>query len=171
MDNSAIDTSRYQACLPLLTDVNAQVLIAGRVGSQVWQYLEKETACRVRLYAEERGMRAEGREEGKARSLLGFHIQQAGCRRFFAELTEMVDAAIIDTRVLFAHVSGRPSRADRFLSDLGRYEEIEDPFVHEFTEAAVKAPIPVLLGGHSLVAGGLMALTEMAWRDAPAANP
>ena len=87
--------------------------------------------------------------------------------RFFAELAEMADAAFIDTRVIFAHMSRSPSRADRFLSDLGRYEEIDDPFLREFTEAAMKARIPVLLGGHSLVAGGLMALTELAWADVP----
>ncbi len=167
LDAAELDSSRYQACLDLLTDTGAQVLVAGRVGSQAWQYLEGETACRIRLFSEERGMRAEGREHGKARSLLAYHLQEVGCERFFAELAEMVDAAVIDTRVIFAHLSRNFSRSDRFLSDTGRYEDIEDPFLREFTEAAMKASIPVLLGGHSLVAGGLMALTERAWKDAP----
>jgi hypothetical protein len=167
MEVSDVDASRYEACLSLLTDTNAHVLVAGRVGSQVWQYLEKETACRVRLFSEERGMRAEGREQGKARSLLAYHVQEVGCERFFSELAEMVDAAFIDTRVIFAHLSRSLSRRDRFLSDMGHYTEIEDEFLREFTEAAIKAPIPVLLGGHSLVAGGLMALTERAWADVP----
>ncbi|MGA2286610.1 MAG: hypothetical protein ABSG55_10125, partial [Dehalococcoidia bacterium] len=165
LDDAEVDVSGYEACLRLLTSPTAQILVAGRVGSQVWQYLEKETACKVRLVSEERGLRAEGREDGKARSLLGFHLQQVGSERFFAELAEMADGAFIDTRVLLAHLSKRPSRADRFLSDLGRYEEIDDPFLREFTESAVKARIPILLGGHSLVAGGLMALTQLAWRD------
>jgi len=169
LDAADLDSSRYQACLDLLTDANAHVLVAGRVGSQAWQYLEKETACRVRLFSEERGMRAEGREQGKARSLLAYHLQEVGCERFFSELAEMVDAAVIDTRVIFAHLSRNLSRSDRFLSDVGRYTEIQDPFLREFTEAAVRASIPVLLGGHSLVAGGLMALTELAWKDAPEA--
>ena len=169
LDAAELDCSRYRACLDLLTDSSAQVLIAGRVGSQAWQYLEKETACRIRLFSEERGMRAEGREHGKARSLLAYHLQEVGCERFFSEMDEMVDAAFIDTRVIFAHLSRNLSRADRFLSDLGRYQEIADPFLREFTEAAMKAPIPVFLGGHSLVAGGLMALTEHAWKDAPEA--
>ena len=171
LDSAELDTSRYQACLDLLTDADAQVLVAGRVGSQVWQYMEKETACRVRLFSEERGMRAEGRELGKARSLLAYHLLEVGCDKFFAELAEMVDAAFIDTRVIFAHLSRALSRRDRFLSDIGRYEEIEDPFLREFTECAMKSPIPILLGGHSLVAGGLMALTERAWKDAPEPTP
>jgi hypothetical protein len=171
LDAAEIDCSRYQACLDLLTDSNAQVLVAGRVGSQAWQYLEKETACRIRLFSEERGMRAEGREQGKARSLLAYHLQEVGCKRFFSELAEMADAAFLDTRIIFAHLSRNLSRSDRFLSDTGRYEGIEDPFLREFTEAAMKARIPVLLGGHSLVAGGLMALTEHAWKDAPEPPP
>jgi hypothetical protein len=169
LDASNIDTSRYEACLGLLTNPNAQILVAGRVGSQAWQYLERETSCRVRLLSEERGMRAEGREDGRARSLLAYHLQQVGAERFFSEMAEMADAAFIDTRVIFAHMSLRPTRADRFLSDLGEYAEIADPFLREFTEATMKSRIPVLLGGHSLVAGGLMALTELAWRDVPKA--
>ncbi|MBE3111647.1 MAG: hypothetical protein IMZ46_14270, partial [Acidobacteria bacterium] len=167
LDTSNVDVSRYKAFLSLLTDAAAHVLVAGRVGSQAWQYLEKETACRIRLFSEERGMRAEGREQGKARSLLAYHVQEVGCERFFLELAEMVDAAVIDTRVIFAHLSRNLSRRDRFLSDMGRFEDIEDAFLREFTEAAMKASIPVLLGGHSLVAGGLMALAERAWADGP----
>ncbi|HUS82496.1 MAG TPA: hypothetical protein VM013_04475 [Dehalococcoidia bacterium] len=167
LDTAELDVSKYEACLDLLTDANAQVLVAGRVGSQVWQYLDKETACRVRLFSEERGMRAEGRELGKARSLLAYHLLEVGCERFFSEIAEVVDAAFIDTRVIFAHLARSLSRHDRFLSDIGRYQEIEDPFLREFTETAMKAPIPILLGGHSIVAGGLMALTERAWKDKP----
>ena len=114
-------------------------------------------------------MRAEGREDGRARSLLAYHLQQVGAERFFSEMAEMADAAFIYTRVIFAHMSLRPTRADRFLSDLWEYAEIADPFLREFTEATMKSRIPVLLGGHSLVAGGLMALTEVAWRDVPKA--
>jgi len=166
LDTADLDVSRHKACLALFTDPGAEVLIAGRVGSHIWQYLEKESACRVRLFSEERGMRAAGRERsGQARSLLGYHLQEVGCDRFFQELPEMANAAFIDTRVILAHLHTHPSRADRFLSDLGRYEEIIDPFLRQFTETAVKAPIPVVLGGHSLVSGGLMALVDTAWRE------
>jgi hypothetical protein len=169
----ALDLAPYRRCLPLLTDPWAEVLVAGRVGSQVWQCLERETACRVRVFSEERGMAAAGREGGSARpdgrpsgrSLLAYHLQAVGLTRFFEELATLGDAAFIDTRVLLAHLEIRPSRADRFLSDLGRHSGIEDPFLREFTQAAAAAAIPVLLGGHSLVSGGLMALIEVAWRE------
>lgn len=156
---------RYRAVLPLFLDVKKQIVVAGRVGTQAWSYLERETACRVRLFAEERGMEADGRAaSGTARSLLGYYLDAVGLERFFQTLGELGDAAFIDTRVLLAHKQIDASREDRFLSDLGRWESITDPFLRDFTRAAVGAHMPVLLGGHSLMAGGLMALNEYAWQ-------
>lgn len=160
------DLAPYRRLMLSLVDPEAEVLLAGRVGSQVWSYLESETACRVRIYSEERGMQAAGRDSsGEARSLLAFHLRAVGCQRFFAELAELADAVCIDTRPLLAHLGVQATRADRFWSDLGCAAKIEEPFLREFTEAAQQAPVPVLLGGHSLVAGGLMLLTEAAWRE------
>jgi hypothetical protein len=161
-----IDDSRLRAIMPLLTDQDAEVLVAGRVGSYVWAHLEAETACRIRALSEERGMRSDGRQEhGTARSILGFHLQEVGITNFFNTLAELGDAAIVDSRVLFAHMGLHPSAPDRFYSDLGEPEKITDPFLREFTEAAISAPIPVVLGGHSLVSGGLYALIDAAWLE------
>ena len=142
-----------------------QVAVAGRVGgSQAWQYLERETACRVRLFAEERGL-ATAPAGYRARSLLGFLVEEVGCERFFQRIAELGDGAIIDTRVIEAHLGVEPSREDRFQSDLLAWEAIEEPFLRRFTKAAAEAPIPVLLGGHSLVSGGLMAINDAAWAE------
>ena len=66
-------------------------------------------------------MEADGRAEtGTARSLLGYYLDAVGSERFFETLSELGDAAIIDSRVLVAHAGSLPSREDRFLSDLGR---------------------------------------------------
>lgn len=161
-----IDVSRHRRVLPQFLDADAEIVVAGRVGSHAWQYLERETACRVRVFAEERGMEAEGRAEaGTARSLLGFFLEATGTRHFFKSLGELGTAAIIDTRVLLAHARVKASREDRFLSDLGRWQEIRNPFLRKFTQAASEASIPVLLGGHSLMSGSLMALNEFAWQQ------
>jgi CTP:molybdopterin cytidylyltransferase MocA len=164
-----IETSPYERVLPLFLDVNKQVVVAGRVGSHAWAYLERETACRVRLFAEERGMEADGRAgERRVRSLLGFYLAAAGSERFFGTLPELGDAWFIDTRVLLAHRGVEASRADRFNSDLGRWENVREPWLRDFTRLAMECHVPVLLGGHSLMSGGLMALNEHAWslRDA-----
>jgi hypothetical protein len=160
-----IDLDRYRRVVPLLTDRTAQITVAGRVGSHAWPYLESETACRVRLFAEERGMDADGRAaSGEARSLLGYYLEEVGPSRLFETLAQLGNAAIIDTRVLLAHLRLDASREERFLSDLGRWRELPEGALRDLTRAAVEAPIPVLLGGHSLVSGGLMALNEHAWR-------
>ncbi len=166
-----LNLERYRRVLALLVDPRVQVVVAGRVGSHAWRYLERETACRVRLFAEERGMQAGGRgENGTARSLVGFFLEAVGVDRFFNVLAELGDAAFIDTRVLLAHRRLEASRADRFSSDLGRWESIQEPFLREFTRAAVEAPMPVLLGGHSLLSGDLMALNEFAWQEQADSN-
>ena len=166
IDASSIDTDRLARASRLFTDRDAEVVVAGRVGTQTWQYLETETACRVRMFAEERGLQAAGRDvNGQARSLLAFHLQSVGLQRFFEELAQLGQAAFIDTRPLFAHMGLKPSRPDRFLSDAMQPEGIEDAWVREFTAAACAAPIPVVLGGSSLVASGVQLLSEAAWRQ------
>ncbi len=163
---AGVDTSRLQRASTLFTDRNAEVVVMGRVGTPTWQYLEAETACRVRMFAEERGLQAAGRDvNGEARSLVAYHMQAVGMERFFRELAELGQAAFIDTRPLFAHMSLKPSRPDRFLSDAMTPDDIEDPWVRELTQAACEAPIPVVLGGASLVAAGVQLLSEAAWAE------
>jgi hypothetical protein len=166
IDTHPPDISRLTAASRLFTDRNAEVLVAGRVGSDVWRYLESETACRIRMYSEERGMQAAGRDlNGEARSLLAYHLQTVGTKRFFEELATMAQAAFIDTRPIFAHMGLDPSRPDRFLCDAMTPAGITDPFIRELTQAALEAPIPVVLGGSSLVASGVQLLSEAAWRQ------
>jgi hypothetical protein len=106
-------------------------------------------------------MRASGRQgRGEVRSLLADYLGLVGVERFFEELSEVVNGVILDNRVIVAARQLWPSTVDRFNSDLYRWEEVEDPFLQGLTHAAAEAPIPVVMGGHSVVAGGLMALTE-----------
>jgi hypothetical protein len=164
LDELALDTSTLEAALPLMLDRDATILVAGRVSSATWGYLERETACSTRVLSEERGMRASGRQErGEVRSLLGYYLDIVGMERFFQELSTLGQAVFLDNRVIFAHRGLWPPPADRFYSDLRQPDRIADPFVREFTEAAMAAPVPVIMGGHSLVSGGMYALIEAAW--------
>ena len=111
-------------------------------------------------------MRVDGRQErGEVRSILGFYLEQVGMSRFFQTLGQLGNAAFIDSRVIFHHFRLELPAPDRFLSDLGQPHEIQDPFAREFTQTALEAPIPVVLGGHSLISGGLLALVEAAWLE------
>ena len=164
LDDLTLDTSALDAALPLMLDRDATILVAGRVSSATWSYLERETACSTRVLSEERGMRASGRQaRGEVRSLLGYYLDAVGLDRFFEALATMGQAVFLDNRVIFAHRGMWPSAADRFYSDLRRPAPIADSFVKALTEAAMAAPVPVVMGGHSLVSGGMYALIEAAW--------
>jgi len=139
----------------------SQVLLAGRVSASAWRDLETRTSCWVRVFAEERGMAASGRlARHQVRSLVGAYLSLVGPEVFFRTLSEMAEAVFLDTRVLMAHRGGWPSAADRYASDLLWPDEVTDPFWREFTACAAAAPMPVVLGGHSLMAGGMLALLE-----------
>lgn len=164
LDGLALDTSALDAALPLMLDRNATILVAGRVSSATWSYLERETACSTRVLSEERGMRASGRlARGEVRSLLGYLLDTVGLAPFFQTLATMGQAVFLDNRAIWAHRGLWPTAADRFYSDLRQPSQITDPFVRALTEAAMAAPVPVIMGGHSLVAGGMYALVEAAW--------
>lgn len=146
-----------------LMSPESDVLIFGRVGGALFAYLDATTRCRLRLFSEERGMKALGRDiRGEVVSLVGFLVDEIGPAGFIERISRLADAAFIDTRVLWAHRRVMPPPADRFFSDLLCPEPIRDPFTRELTQAARDAPIPVLLGGHSLVTGGVWALTDAA---------
>lgn len=163
LNAAQLNTTRVNQIRALLNDKRATLLIAGRVSVAMAQFLERSTRCQWRILSEERGMRASGRDErGEVRSLLGLYLDQVGASKFVDELAQLGDAAIIDSRVLFGHRRLRPPAPDRFHSDLLEPAHIVDPWIRDFTRAVRDARLPILLGGHSLVSGGIYALAESA---------
>jgi hypothetical protein len=153
--------SHLDAAVDALCREASQIIIAGRVSSWTWRLLEQHTRVWVRVFAEERGMRASGRQvRGEVRSLLGDYLDLVGVERFFESLETMADVILLDNRVILASRGLWPCDADRFHSDLLMDTHVNDPFLHTLTVAARSAQMPVVMGGHSLVAGGLAVLLE-----------
>lgn len=158
---------RIDALMQLITTAERELLVAGRVGAPVWTYLESQTACRVRMLAEERGMQAAGRDAaGSARTALGFLYERTGPVDFFARMAELGDGMLFDSRVLFAHLGWKPTAEERFASDLFDADRAGADLA-PFTRAARDARVPVLLGGHTLVSGVLWTMVEAAWSGHP----
>ena len=154
---------RLAAAFNVLTEREQQLMAIGRVGAAVWSALDRDTAARIRVISEERGLRARTAAPTSARSLLGLHTEAVGAPALIDSLAELADAVVFDTRPLFAHLGWAASRADRFAADLGDPDSIAAPQLRQFVQAAVAAPIPIALGGHSLVSGGLLAGIDIAW--------
>jgi hypothetical protein len=158
----SIDPLPLLRILEVLVRRDREAMIMGRIPSEIAASFDKNTACHLRFYGECRGMDTRGYQTGSW-SLIGACLESLGIPGFFQTLSAHTGAVIIDSRVLFRHLGLRPSRRDRFLSDLLSPRDITDRSVRVLTEAVLASPIPVVLGGHTLVSGGLLALAESAW--------
>lgn len=169
--------ARLMAVRSVLRDRRCELTVAGRSSSGTLAALERHAASRVRALIEERGLRAASRlaqawdtspAASTARppaSALGLLLDRDGPEGLGRLLARLGDAAVVDTRVLLAHrlsadEDAWPPPEDRFASDLLLPERIADPWLRALTAAAVAAPIPILLGGHTLVGPGLRLLAE-----------
>ena len=160
------DVTSVQRAISRMSQPHCELGLIGRVNPAVMTQINTHTFNRLRVFSEERGMKALAREEsGKVVSLLGYFVEQVGVEQFFTYLAKVCDVCFIDTRVLFAHFKLQLTEEERFLSDLGQYEDIADPWVREFTKASVQCEIPIILGGHSLVTGGMWAIIDILKRE------
>ena len=167
-DSLVVD--RLEGIRRVLADASAELVVAGRTSAAALTWLEGFARCRVRALVEERGLRASNllpsgpsvadRPQRPPRSLLGSILDRDGPATLGARLAELGDAALVDSRVILAHRLGAdeaawPPAEDRFASDLLLAGSVADPWLRELTESAASAPIPILLGGHSLVGPGI----------------
>jgi hypothetical protein len=158
---------RIEEVLDVLRSRNAELVVAGRVPASAFAYLEEQAACRVRLFAEERGMRAA--PANRPRSLLADWVTERGAASLVERLSDLGNAAIIDSRVVMAALVGSsdtamwPSAEDRFASDFADSARVESEWLRELTAAAAAASVPIVLGAHTLVSDGLRILTDAAW--------
>lgn len=144
----------------VVSDPRLELVVAGRTSPATLTWLTRVTASRTRALIEERGLRTSVSGQRPPASVLGLLLDRDGPGSLGDHLARLGDAAFVDTRVLLAHRLGPdqarwPSDADRFASDLLLHEHIEDAWLRELTRTAAVAPMPVLLGAHSLVGPGL----------------
>jgi hypothetical protein len=148
--------------LACLTDRSAVTCLVGRLSPVTWSHLETEVACRTSALVEGRGMRA-----GASPHEPWLHqaLADDGPEAFFDRLARSCDAAWIDTRPLLgAAQAAGPGAGERFSSDLFDVAGIVHPAWRAFTIAALRARVPVVLGGHSLVSGGLYLAAKACWK-------
>ncbi|HSC29196.1 MAG TPA: hypothetical protein VLD67_18105, partial [Vicinamibacterales bacterium] len=154
----------------VMRDRYAELVVAGRLPAGTWAELETQTACRVRCFIEERGMRSARGSGGVPRSLLAAVLRRSSPADLVGELARLGDAVVLDTRVLMATVAGSaevsawPPEEERFASDFGDASRVTTPWLRELTEAATDASVPFVFGGHALVSDGLRLIVAAAWQ-------
>lgn len=137
------------------------VAVIGRAHPVEAERFAQACQLRLRLYSEERGMKALGRiERGEVRSLVGELVRALGWQGFFSHAAQSCALVLFDTRVVLAEQRREISDGDRFASDLLMDDDVHDLDLREMARAAAAAPIPILLGGQTLVSGGLRLLRE-----------
>jgi hypothetical protein len=164
---AALVRSRLGALRRVADDPGGELLVAGRTSSADLRWLERHTRSRTRAVLEERGLRTSpggtrlGRPNRRPpRSLLGERLEADGVGALGRMVAGLSDGALIDSRVLLAHRLGADERRwpppeDRFASDLLLADRVGDPWLAELTASAAEAPVPVVLGGHTLVGPGI----------------
>jgi hypothetical protein len=160
--NNDLNLTRLQKAIDVLREPNSRITLIGRVSSWAWQALEAKRFW-TRVFSEERGMVASRRQtDGQVFSLVADYIEQVGEEKFIRHLAETSDLVLFDTRVYMAHHRIWPSNEERFASDVGQAVAVNDGRLRRLVEAVEAAPIPILLGGHNVVSGGVYGLLEIA---------
>ncbi len=166
----ALEVPQLERIGEVIRDRGGELVVAGRIPGVTWQELETETACRVRGFVEERGMRSARDPGSRPRSILAALMDRSSPAELVAELSRLGDAVVLDSRVLMAarasssDASAWPPEEERLASDFGDASRIATPWLRELTDAAASARIPFLLGGHALVSDGLRLIVAAAWQ-------
>jgi len=161
---SEVPTARAQALLEAIANPDAEVVLIGRVSGHLLRYLDHQAACRFRVISEERGMEASGRaERGAVLSLVGILAETTGPSGLVRTLSRLGDVVVWDIRVIMAHYCVWPPAEERYACDLMQYKNVSDPRLRELIQACAESSTPFILGGHSLVSGGMYLAVELAW--------
>jgi hypothetical protein len=152
--------ARLNGVRTVAANPRGELIVTGRTSAASLAWLERQTAARTRAIVEERGLRTAAADQRPPRSVIGGLLERDGPSSLGSLLGGLGDAALVDSRVLLAHRLGPdeaawPAPEDRFASDLLLYERIADPWLRDLTKSAADAPIPIVLGGHTLVGPGL----------------
>lgn len=157
-----LNLNRLQKAVDVLHKPNSRITLIGRVSSWAWQALEAKRFW-TRVFSEERGMVASRRQaDGQVFSLVADYMEQVGEEAFIQHLAETSDLVLFDTRVYMAHHRIWPTNDERFASDVGQVAAVSNARLQRLVEAVEAAPIPILMGGHNVVSGGVYGLLEIA---------
>lgn len=150
-----IDLDKF---IKILSSKSSEIFIYGRINPLNLYMAEKNIPCKIRFLSEERGLKIRGKASA---SLLEYIFKQENFDNFFKLFENICNGGIFDTRAIFSLFAGEYAQEDVYLSDMKIWQKIKNPFIKSFTKRVSESQVPVILGGHSIVNGGLMALSNL----------
>lgn len=133
--------------LETLQSPDKTLLLAGRVSPLAWGALEKAARCRIQVITDPAGLT---------------RLSNGSLTGVIEMLAGLADAVILDNRILLKGAS----LAALFQAELRQVGDDLDQHSAALLRAVSQATIPILMGGNSLVTGGLYALAEIIQNDA-----
>ena len=154
-----------------LINKESQVLVYGRTSSRIWKYLETESASKIRIIGEERGL-GTAPPGYHPYSTLGDLIKSEGAEIFFTRtLPLMCDAAFIDLIPILAYLYPDTTQEDRHAAFLMDESAIGHSGLRTIIHGINSSPIPIAVGGHTLVGSGIELLNQRAWDSIDGIKP
>ena len=158
MSNNIFKNIDLDKLLKILSSKSNEIFVYGRINPLNLYMAERNISCKIRFLSEERGLKI----RGKASASLLKHVFNLENLNIFLDMFENIcSAGIFDTRVIFSLFAGKYDQEDVYLSDMKMWEKINNPFIKSFTKKISESKVPIILGGHSVVNGGLMALSNL----------
>lgn len=158
MSNNIFKNIDLDKLLKILSSKSNEIFVYGRINPLNLYIAERDIPCKIRFLSEERGLKIRGKASA---SLLKHVFNSENFDNFFKLFENICSAGIFDTRVIFSLFAGKYDQEDVYLSDMKMWEKINNPFIKSFTKKISESKVPIILGGHSVVNGGLMALSNL----------
>ena len=158
ISNSIFKNINLDRFIKILSSKSNEIFVYGRINPLNLYMAERNIPCKIRFLSEERGLKVRGRASA---SLLSKIFQSENFDIFFDMFENICNACILDTRVIFSLFAGEYDQEELYLSDMQMWKQIKNPFIKSFTKKVSESKVPIILGGHSIVNGGLMALSNL----------
>ena len=158
ISNSIFKNIDLDSFINILSSKSNEIFVYGRINPLNLYLAERNTPCKIRFLSEERGLKVRGRASA---SILNSIFQSKNFDTFFDMFENICNACILDTRVIFYLFADKYNQEDAYLSDMQMWKKIKNPFIKSFTKRVSESKVPIILGGHSVVNGGLMALSNL----------
>jgi hypothetical protein len=132
--------------------------MAGRIETSTLQFYRANFPMRMHCLMEGRGLRYLVDQGETVVTPTSTIVREKGFEGLFRVLTAGIEFLVLDWRPMMVGLNQHFAQEERFRADLLHVDHVKSPLLQQFAAAAVAQDKEIILGGHSLVSGGLWQL-------------